>query len=170
MSALNGKTVGALASATMLAVAGAASVMPAVAQANDCVAESAVVQQGQLAETQGEVSAPIVEGVFSFTQEAVTSNKEIGAVFAKAAAVLCQTMAGEAISSAPSIAVGGDVVSSFTATVTDMAEGDGAVSYVMGCTCATNVAGGGAIANAEVEGVALESILAQAQMAGEGAR
>lgn len=34
---------------------------------------------------------------------------------------------------------------------------------IMGCSCASNVAGGGAVANAEAEGVTLESVLAQAQ-------
>ena len=51
----------------------------------------------------------------------------------------------------------------FEATVDEMAEGKGAKTLVMACACASNVPGGGAIANAEVSGVSLEAI---AQMAG----
>ena len=40
-----------------------------------------------------------------------------------------------------------------------MAEADGAESYTMACACSTNTPGGGAIANAEVEGVSLATIM-----------
>ena len=60
-------------------------------------------------------------------------------------------------------AVDGDVDNAFEATVDEMAEGKGAKTLVMACACASNVPGGGAIANAEVSGVSLEAI---AQMAG----
>ena len=51
---------------------------------------------------------------------------------------------------------------SFTATVDELAGEEEATSYVMACSCATNVAGGGAIANAEVEGVSLETLVQMA--------
>ena len=44
----------------------------------------------------------------------------------------------------------------------ELAGEEGAASYVMACSCATNVAGGGAIANAEVEGVSLETLVQMA--------
>ena len=46
------------------------------------------------------------------------------------------------------------------ATVADMAGGEGAQSMLMGCACATNAAGGGAIMNAQAEGVAIQTVLA----------
>ena len=48
------------------------------------------------------------------------------------------------------------------ATVAEMAEEEGADSYVLGCSCASNAPGGGAIANAEVSGVSLASLMAMA--------
>ena len=48
------------------------------------------------------------------------------------------------------------------ATVDELAGEEEATSYVMACSCATNVAGGGAIANAEVEGVSLETLVQMA--------
>ena len=48
------------------------------------------------------------------------------------------------------------------ATVAEMAEAEGADSYVLGCSCASNAPGGGAIANAEVSGVSLASLMAMA--------
>ena len=172
MSTLNGKTIGAAASATMLALAGVATVAPAVAQASDVTADAPQAAAAQSAEAgaaaSGVVSAAVVEGEFAFSQDVVTPNATLSSVFAKAAAALCQSAAGElseATAAAAPIAVGGDVENAYTATVAEMAGADGATSFVMGCTCATNVVCGGAIANADVEGVALESVLAQAQTA-----
>ncbi|MEC4271650.1 hypothetical protein VJ923_00570 [Adlercreutzia sp. R25] len=105
----------------------------------------------------------VVEGTFGYSQDAVTSNAEIGSVFSKAAATLCAslpTYSCETVKAA-AITVSGPTAS-FEATVGDMAEDDEATSYVMACSCATNVAGGGAIANAEVEGVSLATIVQMA--------
>lgn len=43
-----------------------------------------------------------------------------------------------------------------------MADEQGADSYTIGCSCATNGPGGGAIANAEVSGVSLATLAALA--------
>ena len=100
-----------------------------------------------------------MEGTFSYTQDAVSSNAEISGVFCKAAATLCAslpTYGCEAVKAAAVTVAGPNA--SFTATVDELAGEEEATSYVMACSCATNVAGGGAIANAEVEGVSLETL------------
>lgn len=48
--------------------------------------------------------------------------------------------------------------STIEATVEDLASEDGAASYTVGCACSSNVAGGGAIVNADVSGVSLASV------------
>ena len=50
----------------------------------------------------------------------------------------------------------------FTTTVEEVAGEEEGTAYVMACSCATTVAGGGAIANAEVEGVSLETLVQMA--------
>lgn len=93
----------------------------------------------------------------------MSSNAEISGVFCKAAATLCAslpTYGCEAVKAA-AVTVAGPGAS-FTATVDELAGEEEATSYVMACSCATNVAGGGAIANAEVEGVSLETLVQMA--------
>ena len=90
----------------------------------------------------------------------VSSNAEISGVFCKAAATLCAslpTYGCEAVKAAAVTVAGPNA--SFTTTVDELAGEEEATSYVMACSCATNVAGGGAIANAEVEGVSLETLV-----------
>ena len=90
-------------------------------------------------------------------------NAEISGVFCKAAATLCAslpTYGCEAVKAAAVTVAGPNA--SFTATVDELAGEEEATSYVMACSCATNVAGGGAIANAEVEGVSLETLVQMA--------
>lgn len=166
MSTLNGKTIGALAGVTMLAVSGAASVMPAVAQPIDN--DAAAVEQVAAEKPASDLRAPVVAGEFSFSQETLTSNEALKNVFSKAAATLCQSATLEVLDTlAAPIAVSVNGASAYDATVADMAQAEGATSFIMGCTCASNVAGGGAIANTEVQGVTLESVFAQAQAAGK---
>ena len=103
------------------------------------------------------------EGTFSYTQDAVSSNAEISGVFCKAAATLCAslpTYGCEAVKAAAVTVAGPNA--SFTATVDELAGEEEATSYVMACSCATNVAGGGAIANAEVGRVSLETLVQMA--------
>ena len=93
----------------------------------------------------------------------VTSNETIASVFAKAAATLCQTTAdGYGVYTAQAIKVSVAGLPTMEATVAEMAEEEGADSYVLGCSCASNAPGGGAIANAEVSGVSLASLMTMA--------
>lgn len=163
MTKLNGKTAAALASATLLAATGVLSAAPALAQTVDSADGAAVVKQESGAQASGIVSVAKVQGEFSYTQDTLTSNDAISTVFMKAAASLCATAADEVMTQCvAAIEVGGDVANGYTATVDEMAESDGATHFIMGCTCASNGPAGGAIANAEVEGVALASVLAAA--------
>lgn len=106
-----------------------------------------------------------VQGEFSYDQATVTPNEVIANVFQKAAATLCQTMPEHGVSMAKEgmgvIEVSG-ANGSFSATVDELADGED-FGAIVGCACATNAPGGGAIANAEVQGVALAAIAALAQ-------
>ena len=157
------KTLGGVMSAVALISGGAgvaqaatvdsaapAPAMPVVTAASDSAAPEAP-------------GARTVEGSFSYDQDAVTANAEISGVFCKAAATLCASLPtyGCETAKAAAITVAGPGAS-FTATADELAGEEGAASYVMACSCATNVAGGGAIANAEVEGVSLETLVQMA--------
>ena len=162
MTKMNGKTVAALASATLIVAGGAVAVAPAVVGAPGA-ADAAGIEQASKAPAGGVVSDAVVQGQFSYTQDALTPNSTISSVFMKAAAAFCASLpAGVYAQSDAAITVGGDVPNAFSATVDEMASKDGAVKLIMGCTCASNGAGGGAVANADIEGVSLASIFAQA--------
>lgn len=156
------KTIGGVMSAVALisggaGVAQAATIEPAAA----APAAATTLAAADAADT--EAPARAVEGTFSYTQDAVSSNAEIGGVFCKAAATLCAslpTYGCEAVKAAAVTVAGPNA--SFTATVDELAGEEEATSYVMACSCATNVAGGGAIANAAVEGVSLETLVQMA--------
>ena len=144
------KTIGGVMSAVALISGGAGVAQAATIEAAADVADT-------------EAPARAVEGTFSYTQDAVSSNAEISGVFCKAAATLCAslpTYGCEAVKAAAVTVAGPNA--SFTATVDELAGEEEATSYVMACSCATNVAGGGAIANAEVEGVSLETLVQMA--------
>lgn len=158
------KVTGAFASLTLLASAGV------IATTATAQAESATDPQTvQAAESDGAgastfVSAPHVDGAFSYSQDELSSNETIAGVFCKAAATLCTSLPDYGMACVQaSISVSGNVDNAFSATVDEMADQEGAATYTMACACASNLPGGGAIANAEVEGVSLESVAKLAQ-------
>ena len=158
------KITGALTSLTLVAGAGAvvASTATQAEAATDTQAAIAV-ETGSQSES-NLVNVPTVSGTFSYSQTALTPNKTITEVFCKAAATLCASLPDYGCSYVQaSINVSGDVDNAFSATVSEMTDQEGAAKHVMACACASNVPGGGAIANAEVEGVSLESVAAMAQ-------
>ncbi len=102
-----------------------------------------------------------VQGDFSYDQDTLSSNDQITSIFNKAAASMCSTESqsyGIAEEQQP-ISVTGMIGNEISATVQDMAKAAGAVGYIIACSCASNLSGGGAIANAEVEGVSFESLM-----------
>ncbi len=116
-----------------------------------------------------EVSDPV--GSFWYSQDVVTSSRDLARAFNGVDRVLCG--AGEGSESAvPGVAspdaatwrisVGGSgVEQAYTATLDELAQ-DGSYRTVMGCTCLGNPADGRATANADVCGVTLSSILDKA--------
>lgn len=111
-----------------------------------------------------------VEGAFSFDQDTLASKDAIARALGKASARLCGSSFAEtahrAEGSRPAgawiISIGGEVENAFSATLDELAE-KGAQHVVMGCSCGGNPAGGTASANAEVEGVPLQTILETAR-------
>lgn len=157
------KIVGSTLSAVAL-VSGGAAIAAAPGEAIASSAPDMAAEASESAVDLGStVKAPVVEGSFSFDQAAVSDNADISNIFAKAAATLCNAMpVYQAQAASAAIEVSAEDGSSFTATVDDMANSEGAESYTMACACSTNAPGGGAIANAEVEGVSLASIMEMA--------
>ena len=163
MTKMNGRTAAALASATVLAASGVLAAAPALAQDASTAPAGTEIEQASGAQAEGIVSVAQVQGEFTYTQDALTLNDSIANVFMRAAASLCATAPDKAVAcNAVAIAISGDVANSFIATVGEMSEADGSTTYTMGCTCASNGPGGGGVANAEVEGVSLASVYAQA--------
>ena len=104
------------------------------------------------------------QGEFAYDQTAITPNSIIKDVFQRATAALCNATDDFAVSNPLEwkITVSGDVDTAFEATVSEMAADAETRELIMACACSSNVAGGGAIANAEVSGVTLESLAAMA--------
>lgn len=152
------KTAGALLSAAALISGGAVSVAVAAPAAPAQQDPQATVEQTDIVSVN--VEERTVEGTFGYSQDVVSSTEQISCIFCKAAATLCAGLpqySAQLVN--PSITVSADNGVSFEANVGDMAADEEVTSYVMACACATNVAGGGAVANAEVSGVSLASVL-----------
>lgn len=154
-------TAAALAGSAILVGAGAFAAVPSVAAPLLEQTVGSAEDSSQAAES-GAAAIRTVEGSFSYDQGVLSSNDFISQVFAKAAASLCESLPEYSAGSSGAITVSTDE-GSFAATVDELADEKGAHGYVMGCACASNIAGGGAIANAEVTGVSLESL---AELAG----
>ena len=160
---MNRKTILAASSAVALV---SATAMPLIAQAAPAP-EAALHTQSATAKaaaTTQATDAPArstVFGQFAFTQDAVTPVSQLAGAFSKSAAVLCQSLpqygcqecVNQLILSAP----GSPEVQ---AAVQELAQREGGASFTMACACATNAPGGGAMANAEAQGVLLKSLAA----------
>ena len=111
----------------------------------------------------GEASAEkalAVHGWFSYDQTTLTPNSHIASVFRIAATAACASLPDYGIDGASGlIAIGGSAAQeSFEATIDEIAEDNSTQTYIMGCACASNAPGGGAVVNAEVSGVSLAGI------------
>ena len=106
--------------------------------------------------------ATAVVGTFVYTQDSLSSNEYISGIFSKAAATLCASLPDYAVRSVASdLRVSGIDGLSWTVPEQMLEEGDSA--KIIGCSCASNAPGGGAVAQAEVSGVSLEALVALAQ-------
>lgn len=165
------KKIAATLLSTVALMGGTAGTVPAIAQeapSSDATTavEATVIEQDYAA--LGTKAIANVNGTFSYDQSAKTSAAHIATHFAKAAAVLCESLPtyGAAIAAGPiAISLGADPQATLEATVAEIADEEGSESYDMACSCASNGPGGGAIANAEVSGVSLASVLAYASAA-----
>lgn len=162
---MNGKTAAAAMSALALASMSAApmAAMAAPEAAPHAMETGAVQIADGTADTSGIVRTDRVEGAFSYDQEAVTPTSQITTVFAKAAATLCQAMpAYVSETAATSLVLTAPNSPEIVATMQDLAARDDNPGVIMACACATNGPGGGATANAEVEGASVASLAALA--------
>lgn len=159
----SGKVVlGALAAASLLGSAGTA--LAATTETSQETATATVDQQESSASVEnGVVNVANVEGDFTFTQDAVTSNEKIASVFRTAAQSFCAAAPWySADQQGINIAVGGDVPNGYTANLSEMSDEGESATQLMGCACSANIAGGGAAVNAEVSGVPIATLLEKA--------
>lgn len=165
------KKIAATLLSTVALVGGTAGTVPAIAleaPSSDVAAAAETAGAKQDCAAPGTKAIANVSGIFSYNQSTKTSAAHIATHFAKAAAVLCESLPtyGAAIAAGPiAISLGSDPQETLEATVAEIADEEGSESYDMACSCASNGPGGGAIANAEVSGVSLASILAYASAA-----
>lgn len=160
------KTVGLTIGAVALAGSGLVTAGPIFADglsnANADVVDSAAESSATSNSTMVQVAD--VQGKFSFDQNVVTPNERISSVFNKAASSMCHALPTYvAMLKNNAIAIRGDVDNP---GVSNLEEADPSEldTFVMACACATNLAGGGAIANAEVEGVPIKTLAENAHV------
>lgn len=111
------------------------------------------------------LAASEVHGKFEFVQDTVDSNEQVREAFLKADASLCHLPAAQRGVAAHSarIAVGGSSVArAVVATVDELKALCGETTQVLTCACTANPAAGSSIATAEVRGVSLADLAAQA--------
>lgn len=146
----------------MVAGAGAAAVVPALGAQQAVAAPAAAAVQAQAGAvaptTQTFAQVMDVVGCFAYDQLATTPAIDISSVFAKAAAALCASAPEYGLTCACGALQVTAPGASLEATVPDLATEDEASSYTLKCACASNVAGGGAVANADVSGVSLAGV------------
>ncbi|MDO5043445.1 MAG: hypothetical protein Q4D92_08040 [Slackia sp.] len=158
------KKTGAAAGALVLAAAGMAASVPAFAGSENAPApvdRFVQADEAVLSVTQGNqtVSADNIDGDFSFDQGVVSSNNDIARTFMRAAATMCASLPdyGASIVS-NAIRISGESGASIEATVAELADNSETVETIAACACASNIQGGGAIMNAGVSGVTIESV------------
>ena len=155
------KKWGAAMGTVVLASSALAGVGTAVAAEGAPDVPQAAAEAAEGAQGAGAVKQAAVQGEFAYDQAVVTSTASITGMFNKAAATLCAAApAYDQQCVAANCLHGTGNCTAFDAAVADLAGEDDAKSMIIGCACSTNVAGGGAIVNAEAEGVAIQTVLA----------
>lgn len=164
MNHVHAKTAVALLSTVALAATAAANIAPALTSSTAQTTQPDAQQRVDKKMADMLVRAANVQGDFAFDQGVLSSNADISNTFSKASTALCANMPAylETLEAQP-INVGGDVGNGFSATLSEIADDEGTESYELACSCASNPAGGGAIVNANVEGVSLASIADKAR-------
>ena len=159
---IESKTAAAAASAVMLAGMGLTPLAAMAAPVESAQGDGqAVVSSAEASVRENGAKPDRALGSFSYTQDALTPVNAISDVFAKSAAVLCQSLpAYGAESSVTAIVLTAPDAPAVQGTVERLGGASAYGAVTMGCACATNGAGGGAIANARVQGVLLKSLAA----------
>ena len=156
---IDGKTAVAAASALALASMGAAP-LTAIAAPAAPADDIAAVAAAEGAQARAGAKAERVTGSFAYTQDAVTSTAQVKDVFAKSAAVLCQALPTYGCTTCAKTLALTAPDAAMEATIAELAGQDAQGSALMACACATNAPGGGAVANAEAQGVAFRALAA----------
>lgn len=152
------QVAGSLVGAGMMVVAGASAAIAVPVDQADAANVEAVSQEALC--TDATVESVAVEGSFAYTQDTVTDSASIAGAFRTATNAVCSSLPNYGAIFA-AIAVSNGSGDSFEANVEELSEECGE-SHIMGCSCASNVAGGGAIINAEVTGVPVASLASMA--------
>lgn len=158
MSDILRKTGSVLGAAALIGggITGLAATTPDLALAEQ--AANTLEQPNQAATTETASALPVL-GEFSFTQNATLGNDEIANIFNKASATLCQSLPLYEIEQSDASLPLSVPNASMSVDLSD-AEMFEMQDRILGCACATNMPGGGAVMNAEVSGITLESFLA----------
>lgn len=154
-----------LGTGSVLALAGMTSGL-AVAVPNDASAAvpvgDQVVEANAAFEKTDVVTFDVVAGNFAYTQGEVSSNESIKASVG-ASQYLCEARPvaeGEEVSAEDwAIEVRGEVKQPFVASFEEMAQSEDVQSLLLGCACAGNPADGKAMANAEVTGISVRTMI-----------
>lgn len=155
MSISTSKKTGSVLGAVVLIGAGVTAGVPAMADTFD--APTTLVQNSDAPEN---VQAVKVEGVFNYDQTVMSSHKNISDVFIKASTALCNAMPNYGgVELARVISISGENTPSFEGTLGEIAQQTEEGTMIMACACSSNIAGGGAIINAEVSGVSVASLM-----------
>lgn len=158
-----GAVVSALVGASMLVSAGAAYATPLEAPNAEGAAGIDIQSESSAVAETAYYTLDNVQGDFAFTQEALTPNLQMTNVFSKAAATLCVALPTYGIAECEqALTIAVDNQQKVVATVDELADDESFESSILACACSTNGPGGGAMAQAEVSGVSLATIFAQA--------
>lgn len=155
------KTGAILGTALLVGAAGAAFA-PAIG--TDAPAAFAQESAQAVAAKGATVGTERLEGSFTYNQDVVSSSAQIRGIFCKAAATLCASLPQYGTTTCGSMLVSGPNGPVFDGVLGQGDSDDSASSHIIGCSCATNAAGGGAIVNANVSGTAVATLAAMLAM------
>lgn len=136
---------------------GGIAVAPALAESPVDVEPTADCSMWEESSKQSESAAAIAQGEFSYTQDAITANEAIRGVFAKASSAVCASLPAYDLSHMGLKTIVKNGSAEMIACIEDMLDGKPSTKIV-GCACSSDIAGGGAVANAEVSGMSIKSM------------
>lgn len=136
---------------------GGIAAVPALAETSIDVEPTTDCSMQEESGKQSESAAVSVQGEFSYTQDAITTNEAIRGVFAKASSAVCASLPTYDLSHTGLKMIVKNGSTETIACIEDMLDGKPS-TQIVGCACSSNIAGGGAVANAEVSGMSIKSM------------